>query len=250
MTATPDNIPTDLTLEIGDDLSPERFLAAVRAFFGYVKEISESTSNTDTDISWKVHVKEGSALIGIAPTASAPSSVVAVVYEKVTAGIEHVRRGDVEGSHLPESALKHLRALSELSEPDNDKPIDMRLWVRKKPVAMNPEIGRAIAEDWRSEYSDFGTVEGRLKAIEDRRGSLQISVRDPLYSGDIRCYFNEKLLPTAFANFRKRVEISGTIHYRRSGKPISIEVSTIEGLPDDSDLPSAGDIRGLFGKEV
>jgi len=247
MTATPDIIPTDLTLEIGDDLSPERFLAAVRAFFGYVKEISEMTSNVDTDVSWKVHVKEGSALIGIAPSASVPISVVEAVYAKVTAGIEHVRSGDVEGSHLPEAALKHLRALSDLSEPGKDKPIDMRLWVKKKPVAMNPEIGRVIAEEWRSDYSDFGTVEGKLDTIQDR-GSLQIFVRDPLYAGSIRCYFDEKLLPYAFENFRKRVEISGTIHYRKSGKPMSIIVSQIEGLPDDSELPSADDVRGLFGE--
>jgi hypothetical protein len=160
-----------------------------------------------------------------------------------------VRGGDIEGSHLPESALKHLRALSELSEPGKEKPIDMRLWVKKKPVAMNPDIGRAIAEDWRSDYSDFGTVEGKLDTIQDR-GSLQIFVRDPLYTGSIRCYFDEKLLPQAFKSFRKRVEISGTIHYRKSGKPISIEVSSIEGLPDDSELPNAKDIRGLFGKDA
>ncbi len=246
MAATPDIIPTDLTLEIGDDLSPDRFLAAVRAFFGYVKEISETTSNADTDITWKVQVKEGSALIGVAPTASAPISVVEAVYAKVTSGIEHVRSGDVEGSHLPESALKHLRALSELSEPGKDKPIEMRLWVKKKPVAMNPEIGRAIAEDWRSDYSDFGTVEGRLDTIQDR-GSLQIFVRDPLYTGSIRCYFDEDLLPKAFDNFRRRVEISGTIHYRKNGKPISIVVATIDGLPDDSELPNADDVRGIFG---
>ena len=249
MTATPDIIPSDLTLEIGDDLSPERFLAAVRAFFGYVKDISDATSNADTDVTWKVHVKEGSALIGIIPATSAPISVVEAVYAKVTAGIEHVRSGDIDGANLPESALKHLRALSELSEPGKFKPAEMRIWVKKKPIAMNSEIGRVIAEDWRSDYADFGTIEGKLVTIQDR-GSLQIFIRDPLYSGTIRCFFEEKLLSVAFENFRKQVEISGTIHYRKSGKPISIEVATIEGLPDDSTLPSADDVRGLFRNDA
>ena len=40
MPATPDQIPTDLALEIGENLSPDRFMAAARAFFGYVQEIS------------------------------------------------------------------------------------------------------------------------------------------------------------------------------------------------------------------
>ncbi len=249
MSATPDIIPSDLTLEIGDDLSPERFLAAVKAFFGYVKEISDTTSNTDTDVTWKVHVKEGSALIGMVPTGSAPISVIDAVYAKVSKGIEHIRSGDIEGANLPEAALKHLRYLSEMSEPDKRKPVEMRLWVRKQPIAMSADIGRAIAEDWRSAYSDFGTIEGKLDTIQER-GSLQIFVRDALYQGSIKCYFDEGLLPKAFENFRKRVEISGTIHYRKNGKPISIEVATIDGLPDDSELPTADDVRGLLGNDA
>ncbi|HVW74439.1 MAG TPA: hypothetical protein VHC39_12420 [Rhizomicrobium sp.] len=245
MTATPDTIPSDLTLEIGDDLSPDRFVAAIRAFFGYVKEISDTTSNADTDVAWKVHVKEGSALIGMIPTKAVPGPVIEAVYAKVSAGIDHIRNGDIEGSNLPEAALKHLRSLSEMSEAEKRKPVEMRIWVKRKPIVMGADIGRAIAEDWRSDYSDFGTVEGRLDTIQDR-GSLQIFVRDPLYTGSIRCHFDEELLPKAFENFRKRVEISGTIHYRKNGKPISIEVANIEGLPDDSELPTAEDIRGLF----
>jgi hypothetical protein len=246
MSATPDIIPSDLTLEIGDDLSPDRFLAAVRAFFGYVKEISEDRANAESDIGWKVHVKEGSALIAISPAASAPVSVVEAVYEKAASGIEHVRRGDIEGSALPESALRYLRTLSELSEPDKRKPVEMRIWIKRKPVSMGADIGRAITEDWRSDYSDFGTIEGRLDTIQDR-GSLIIFVRDPLFPTSIRCHFDEKLLPQVFDSFRKRVEISGTIHYRKNGIPIRIDAVTIEALPDDSELPSADDVRGIFG---
>jgi len=57
----------------------------------------------------------------------------------------------------------------------------MRLWVKKKPTAMSADIGRVIAEDWRTEYSDFGTAEGRLETIQDK-GTLLIYVRDPLFS--------------------------------------------------------------------
>lgn len=245
MTATPDTIPSDLTLEIGDDLSPERFVAAIRAFFGYVKDISENTASDET-VHWKVQVKEGSTLIGVAPTTSAPINVVEAVYAKVVSGIEHIKRGDVEGSALPESALRHLRTLSELTEVDKRKPIEMRIWVKRKPVSMGADIGRTIAEDWRSDFSDFGTIEGKLDTIQDR-GSLQIFVRDALFAGSVRCFFDEKLLPQVFESFRKRVEISGTIHYRKNGMPISIEAVTIEALPDDSELPSADDVRGIFG---
>jgi hypothetical protein len=63
----------------------------------------------------------------------------------------------------------------------------------------------------------------------------------------VRCYFPEELLPAVFDTFRKRVEVSSVIHYRKNGTPVSIEVEQILGLPDDSELPSAEDVRGILG---
>jgi hypothetical protein len=57
------------------------------------------------------------------------------------------------------------------------------------------------------------------------------------------------MLPELFTKFRRRVEVSGLIHYRRNGVPISIDVESIEILPDDSDLPSLDDVRGILRTE-
>lgn len=62
----------------------------------------------------------------------------------------------------------------------------------------------------------------------------------------VRCYFPEELLPDVFEKFRKRVEVSGVIHYRKNGTPISIEAERIDALPDDSELPNARDVRGIL----
>lgn len=62
----------------------------------------------------------------------------------------------------------------------------------------------------------------------------------------VRCYFPEELLPEVFDKFRKRVEVSGIIHYRRNGTPISIEAEHILALPDDSELPTAEDVKGIL----
>lgn len=62
----------------------------------------------------------------------------------------------------------------------------------------------------------------------------------------VRCYFPENLLPEVFDRFRKRVEVSGVIHYRKNGSPVSIEAEHIIGLPDDAELPTAGDVRGIL----
>lgn len=246
MVATDKTVPSDLTLEIGDNLSPERFLAAVRAFFGYVKEVEAAIASNTDDVKWIVHIKEGSALIGMEPTASANPNTVGMVYARVAEGMKHVAAGDIDGAHLPEPALNHLRILANMTDATRGKPLPMRLWVNRKPLDVEPAIAHTINEDWRADYSDYGTIEGKLETIQDH-GTLEIRIRDLLYKQPIRCRFPEEMLPAVFENFRKRVEVSGVIHFRKNGAPISIAVDKISRLEDDSDLPTARDVRGILG---
>ena len=246
MVATPDTIPSDLTLEIGDNLSPERFLAAVRAFFGYVKEVENLVAPNGDDVAWIVHVKEGSALIGIEPTATTNPNIVQTVYARVADGLKHVAAGDIDGAHLPDNALKYLRTLSDMTDAVRGEPLALRLWVNRKPVAMEPAMSQAINEDWRADYSDYGTIEGKLETIQDH-GALEIRIRDAMFRQPVRCRFPEAMLPTVFESFRKRVEVAGVIHFRKNGAPISITVDKIERLADDSELPTAFEVRGILG---
>lgn len=242
--ATPDQIPTDLTLEIDANVTPEQFMAAARAFFGYVDEVARIIAPDGAVPKWKVMLREGSNLLAVEPAPSALPAVVQAVYARVDEGARQLAEGNLQASRLPEPALKHLKILSELTEAKGN-PVPLRLWVKRLPLQVNQEISRVIREDWRADYKDYGTIEGRLTAIQEQ-GTLQLLLKDEWLKQTIRCYVPEEQLPDAFANFRRRVEVSGVIHYRRNGTPISVEVETIEPLPDDSELPSSDEVRGLL----
>lgn len=242
--ATPDQIPTDLALEIDENVTPEQFMAAARAFFGYVDEVARALAPEGAIPKWKVMVREGSNVLAVEPSPSAVPAVVQAVYARVDESVRQLTEGNLQASRLPESALKHLKTLSELTEAKGS-PLPLRFWVKRKPVQVNQEIGRVIREDWRADYKDYGTVEGRLTAIQEQ-GTLQLLLKDEWLKQTVRCYVPEELLPDAFANFRRRVEVSGAIHYRRNGTPISVEVERIEPLPDDEELPSSKDVRGIL----
>jgi hypothetical protein len=250
LTATPEQIPTDLTLEIGDNLSPERFMTAARAFFSYVEELSHAFISPDGKMAhWVVRVREGSALLAVDPAPNVPPEIVRGIYSSTERGIRHLIEGNIEESGLPEPALRHLRTLSELTEGGRRRePVPIRLWVRRKPIDVDPTIASAIREDIRSEYSDYGTLEGRLEAIEESHltGGLLFYIRDVMLRQKVRCYFPEELLPEVFEKFRKRVEIAGVIRYRTNGSPVRITVDRIEALPDDNELPTAEDVRGIL----
>jgi hypothetical protein len=244
--ATPDQIPTDLTLEIGENLPPARFMAAAKAFFGYVDECASAVQGDGERVDWVVRIREGSHLIGVDPAVrAARPAMLAAIYNKAQSGLEMLASGDVKLSGLSEGAMRHLRVLGEMTDGTHGKPVPVKLWVRRKPVSIVPEVSHSIREDTKAAYNDYGTLEGRLRAIQDE-GTLRLMLRDDMFGVTTRAYVSDDLLPAAFDNFRKRVEVSGLIHYRRNGTPISIEVSRIDPLPDDSELPSADDVRGLL----
>ena len=247
--ATPDQIPSDLTLEIGGNLSPDKFMSATRAFFGYVQEVSRAIAADDTALDWVVCVREGSQLIGVNPGPKAHFVTVKAVYASIKAGVSNLDAGTIEESDFSETAIKHLKTLSEISEKATNNPVPIKLWVQKSATYLGSKIAETIREDRRGNYKDFGSLEGKLQVIQDK-GRIQLRVLDVMLKQNVRCNIPEDMLNKAFDAFRQRVEVFGLIHYRKGGYPISIEVQTIERLPDDKDLPSIDDVCGILRQQA
>ena len=251
--AEADQIPSDLTLELGGDLSPQWFMAAANAFFGYVQEISRAVAPEGEAPDWIVRTREGSHLLGLDPAPGAKAQVLKAIYMRARLGIDQLTDGEggdgtAKSPLLPDGAIKHLKVLSEMSDRPQRNPVAVRLWIERKPKPIGHQLVEAIMERWGEDYRDFGTIEGKLDAIQDRN-NLQIRVYDAMLRQTVICHVDEGMLPDVFANFRKRVEVSGIIHYRRNGVPIGIDVESIERLLDDSELPSLDDVRGILRPE-
>lgn len=243
--AKKDEIPTDLTLDIGGELTPDEFMSAVRNFFGYVKEVAEAQEGDGSTVDWTVRVKEGSSLIGLEPSGNAPPSRLAMIYNKINYDVETITNGEIPPGGMSDKAFGHLKSLSELAEKSK-RPANLQVWVRREPKAIGAGIAKTIRDSREADYWDFGTIEGRLEAIKDASGSLKIGVRDFLFPKAIICDVPESMIERVFASFRRRVELTGKIHYRRDGVPISIEASDLDVLPEDDELPSASDVRGIL----
>ena len=177
MTITKKQIPTDLTLEIGDDQSPERFMAAARAFFGYVLEVGRMVAPEGVTPQWVVRVREGSNLLAVDPAPNAIAEVTERIYVRAERGVRDLAAGELEDSGLSEAALAHLRNLAELGEENGQPASPARIWVKRKPVEVPWQIARTIRDDWRADYHDFGTIEGKLEGILDKNGTLVLQVK-------------------------------------------------------------------------
>lgn len=242
--ATRDEIPTDLALEIGDDLEPRKFIAAVREFFGLTDELARLPATGET-VEWRVKVREGSNIVAFGVGHSSDANAVTAALHRVSEGTRALRQGDFSAPVLTEKAIQHAKRLSDLTK-GSAHAIPMRIWVFRKPENFGPEVGELVRQDEATSYHDFGTLEGTLRAISDNAGGLEIRVQDPLWGRAIPCRVADAKIDEAMAAFRHRVEVAGMIHYNRAGRPTSINMESLTILPDDSTLPTAADVRGIF----
>lgn len=245
MAATPDIIPTDLTLEIGDNPTPERFMKAAHAFFGYVADMSRHVAGDGEPPRWVVVVKEGSALLAVAPSATA-TPLHRAVQKQAAKGMRVIAEDGVAAWKYGESALQHLTVLSEMTQGPKNQPARICLWVEHKPLQFDPTIAAKVREEEQLGYSDYGTVEGYLDTVSDKNGRLAFRVKDALLGITVQCYIDDERLSEAFGEFRHRVEVSGVIRYRKDGTPTSIRVDKMDRIPGDDELPSPEEVLGIL----
>ena len=195
---------------------------------------------------WIVRTREGSHLIGVDPAPGAKAQLVREVYARMKHGVEQLAAGEIDAARLPDAAIRHLKNLSEYAERPRKQSVMVRIWVEKKAVALGSDVTQAIVESWGGRLSRI-TAQSRAGLRQFRITRLsRFACAIPVLRQSIPCYVPEDKLPDAFANFRKRVEVSGLIHYRRNGVPVSIEVDAIAPIPDDAELPSIDDVRGIL----
>ena len=94
-------------------------------------------------------------------------------------------------------------------------------------------------------YEEDGAVEGILEKL-DAHGKMQFVIYDVIDDRSIKCEVDEKQLSEAWSSFRKRVEVVGSIRYRKDGMPVSIKASRIIPFPDSSQIPTLQQMRSLL----
>lgn len=244
--ATPDDIDAELTLEIdGQNVTPEKFLKGVRAFFGVLSSITKDTCEVDQPVKWLVQVKAGSNLVGIQPAAGASANIVAAITGRVLSSIKALENGADDLEDLPEAGLRHLRDLGAVVGLKEGDDTTVRVWRRKEPVGLSHKTVATAVDLLRAEYEDHGSIEGTLE-MATVRGSQHFVIYEPVSNRPFRCYVGDDQFEQALSCFRKRVEVYGMIRYRADGSPTSIKVEEIVPFPDPEQLPHFREVRGIL----
>lgn len=240
--------PPVLTLDLeGPKINSDGFRRAVDAFFALVDDVTRQIAGRGAQVKWAVSVKGGSIHLSAAPEATRPEVAVKIpqIARAVKSGIGLVNRRAERPRYFSDDALRRVKDLASipgarLVESAHVSLANSSARLTQKTVDhVNALLGSAV--------KDYGTLEGRLLVLS-AQGGFFIHVIDPLTDRGIRCTLNDVLFDEAFKAFRKRVAVTGTIHYRKDGEPNMIEVDELFVFPDRSQLPTAEEVHGILSK--
>ena len=130
--ATRDEIPTDLALEIGDDLEPKRFVAVVREFFGLTDELTRTPDQSTLEL--RVKVREGSNIVALTFSATNDTNVTNAAIHRMFEATNALVEGDLSAPSLTEKAIQHAKKLSDLTK-SGPHVTPMRVWLTKRPIS-------------------------------------------------------------------------------------------------------------------
>lgn len=238
------DIDAPLTLEMsGDDVTPAAFMRAVRSFFAAVKSL---TDEIDSDLHWRVQVKQGSNLISTIPTGKYNVVSVSDIVSSFDRGFEVIERSGQGVGDFPEKALKSIRDMASVAvAADGDMLV--RLWTGKRPHNLSARTIAAIDDILTGAFTEQGSVCGTIETIS-QRGGARFVIYENRNPKAINCIVPAEKLADAIAAFGKRAEVYGKVHYDKHGRATRVNVEDIDIFPDNSDLPNFKDVKGILGR--
>jgi hypothetical protein len=240
-----------LTLD-GPGLTWANFVQASEAIDGILKSVDRSLSESaEPSVRWIIRsISKASPLIVEIQAEPARVEVKQVVVRRtvsaVTDGIRQLQRQrrPKRPPYFSDRALEKAKALADLGSKNVS---DIRVGKGKKQVQVTSRLSANVDELIGPKYTSLGTVEGSLEALTIH-GKHEFSIYDSLTARRVRCNFGERVgLDEIKRGFGGRVAAYGTIHYRASGEPVSVDVASFDVFPAPDELPSADEVQGILG---
>jgi len=239
----------NITLKLeGTKISSEKLKSSINSFYGFVDEIASQVFNKRKPIDWIVKVKPGSIdLINEVEMAKKlDQSLQDRVFSLIGNGIDILNREAKIPPNYNERALTYLQDLASIPDIHRNGLEKIDILIDEKRYTLSKHIAANVDTLLGVRNKAFGSIEGILHTISDRRGRIFI-VYDSLNDRGIRCNIDDdEIMNRAIKAFGKRVYVYGVISYDNVGSPKRIKVEELRVFKDKKDLPTAMDICGIL----
>jgi hypothetical protein len=240
---------TSVRLHIDGQVTLRRLGEALDAWTDLLREIASDVAGTPGRDAVRFVVTEAKA--GSFDLTAKPQSarrdvspvIMPRITKTVTAGLRALARRPVRPKHFSDTALLRVRDLGRLTSPETPT---VKIGNGTEPIPLSSRLLANVEAVLAPEVQSIGTIEGKLEGLIVH-GKSRFLIFDPLTGRQVTCYFGERIAyDTVLRVFGKRLAVTGLIRSRRSGERVDIQVTRLEVLPPDEELPSAEDVRGIL----
>lgn len=237
--------PLVLRIE-GTRITAERFLKAADNFFNLLRNVADDISGQKGAVTWIVRAEKGSQVLIATPEAD--EHVVTDVHlipRRIHNGFCEIEKGSSRPEVFSDAALRRAKELASVVGNGDGEISRILIVYGKQSNVISEKTSAHVAEILGPKRTEDGSVEGRVTVLSDRK-RLTITIDDILTGHSVRCTPRDIDEQELIRVFRTRITAIGTVHYRRDGAPVRIEVDRIRELGKRSDLPGFEDVRGIF----
>jgi nucleotide-binding universal stress UspA family protein len=252
------------TLKLGEGeqrVSIDALKEALENALDLLRNVGQEFAPAGTVVRWEVVAASLRSPLSMtfAPRSQGTGKLSRAVGKRIVAacvhGLGQLEKKPVLPPHFNEEALLAVQRLVKVALKENAKiTVASNGTVGVTPTARTTENIKKVVEKARL-YVDYGTIEGRLEEISIH-GPTRFAVWDELTDARTDCLIGDDRLGEAMEllRMRKRVAVSGRIHYRNQ-QPKTVEVEeirTLRGMDDIlklEDIPPMDITGGLSSEE-
>lgn len=153
---------------------------------------------------------------------------------------------EISEKKIPVGAdLQALEAYRNLTAPLNKSISSVQIVNTSKKVRIDESFKEAIDEIIGPDEMMEGSIGGMLERV-NLHNTSRFDIFPPIGPKQVVCDFKPHLRAQVIAALDKYVLVSGKIRYKKlQDFPYAINAESIELLPDESELPTIFDIRGM-----
>jgi hypothetical protein len=157
----------------------------------------------------------------------------------------HIAHALENGSDLSGLDADLLEDIRGLAQPVGKSVASVSLVFNDHTFDMTPKVAAKVDEALAVDEKCEGTIDGMLEQINLHHGANVFYIYPGIGPRKLTCHFPPKLYEDAISAVGKRVEVSGTLHYRTGASfPHQVAVTAIEAFPPEAELPDWDDLRG------
>jgi len=157
-----------------------------------------------------------------------------------------VREIETQGTVARPVSQEILSDLAGMANPVGKTLRSVSIATDSETFPLTPKFQRMIGHLLAQEETYPGAFRGMLEAINLHKDANIFRIYPDIGPSKMTCHFPSELESSAIKAIGHFVEVRGLLRYKKSAPyPHEIEVENVEAFPDEAELPSFSDLRGV-----